>query len=257
MQCMEVWGGNQAADDSVAVAGLNAWVFSKPFGESQGGGDVYYVSSCATGRIARLLLADVSGHGEAVQDVAIGLRGIMRRYVNHADQAQFIRSMNEQFASMAQNGNFATAVVSTFFAPTGRLSLCNAGHPIPMLYRATTRRWSFLDTDARPPEGLVNLPLGIVDLSDYQTFDVPLDPGDLVLCYTDSLVEARTSSGELLGQERLMRIVKSLEMTEPATFISRLLSAIIAECGEGAGGDDMTVLLFSPNGHGRRRPTLR
>ena len=81
MQCMEVWGGNQVVDDSVAVAGLDAWVYSKPFGGSDGGGDVYYVSSCATGRIARLLLADVSGHGEAVRKTGVGLRDLMRRHI--------------------------------------------------------------------------------------------------------------------------------------------------------------------------------
>ena len=63
MQCMEVWGGSQVTSSGVELAGLDVWVYSKPFGEAQRGGDVYYVSSCASGRISRLLLADVSGHG--------------------------------------------------------------------------------------------------------------------------------------------------------------------------------------------------
>ena len=37
MQCMEVWGGNRIVDDSVKVAGLAAWVYSKAFGGSEGG----------------------------------------------------------------------------------------------------------------------------------------------------------------------------------------------------------------------------
>src|SRR5437899_11480300 len=83
MQCMEVWGGNQAVDSGVVMVGLDAWVFSRPFEQSQeGGGDVYYVSSCATGRITRLLVADVSGHGSAVCDVAGQLRSLMRRNIN-------------------------------------------------------------------------------------------------------------------------------------------------------------------------------
>lgn len=257
MQCMEVWGGNQAADDSVVVAGLDAWVYSKPFGGSDGGGDVYYVSSCATGRIARLLLADVSGHGEAVQDVAVGLRGLMRRFVNHQDQDQFIRSMNQQFTSMAQNGNFATAVVSTFFAPSGQLSLCNAGHPVPMVYRASRKEWSFLESRSKPSDEPVNLPLGIMDLADYETFNVPLKAGDLVLSYTDSLIEARAADGQMLGHEGLMEIVQSVDVGDSATFISRLVSAISARCGGTLCADDVTVLLFRPNGQGRRRPTLR
>src|SRR5947209_7490110 len=161
MQCMEVWGGNQVAESDVVMAGLDAWVYCKPYGGAAGGGDVYYVSSCATGRIHRLLVADVSGHGAAVGDLAGQLRGLMRRYVNHLDQTQFVRSMNEQFAALAQGGCFATAVVTTFFGPTGRLSLCNAGHPPPLLYRARHKKWILLDDQAPQTADIANIPLGI------------------------------------------------------------------------------------------------
>src|SRR6266576_4310765 len=90
MQCMEVWGGNQIVDSGVVMAGLDAWVYCRPFGASDAGGDVYYVSSCATGRITRLLVADVSGHGAAVGDVASSLRLLMRKYVNYLDPGKFI-----------------------------------------------------------------------------------------------------------------------------------------------------------------------
>ena len=257
MQCMEVWGGNQIVDDSVVVAGLDAWVYSKPYGASDGGGDVYYLSSGAPGRIARLLLADVSGHGEAVRAIAVDLRELMRRFVNQIDHSQFIRLMNQQFATMAKAGNFATAVVSTFFAPTARLTICNAGHPIPIYYRAATKQWSFLEakeTQARPEEP-VNLPLGILDLADYQTFDVQLKTGDLVLCYTDSLVESRGPDGELLGHEGLMEIVRSVPIAEPREFVAALLAAVEAKNPGNLSKDDVSVLLFRPNGQGRR-PSL-
>src|ERR1051325_9608852 len=113
MQCMEVWGGNQLADSGVVMAGLDAWVYSKPFGGADGGGDVYYVSSCASGRITRLLVADVSGHGAAVAEQAVSLRTLMRRHVNYLDQTVFVRSMNQQFAASSQAGCFATALVTT------------------------------------------------------------------------------------------------------------------------------------------------
>src|SRR5580692_2675422 len=82
MQCMEVWGGSQIASSGVELAGLDVWIYSKPFGQAQRGGDVYYVSSCASGRISRLLLADVSGHGKSVASTAADLRTLMRRFVN-------------------------------------------------------------------------------------------------------------------------------------------------------------------------------
>src|SRR6202162_143661 len=81
MTCMEVWGGSQLTTRRVEMGGLDAWVYSKPFGDAERGGDVYYASSCATGRINRLLLADVSGHGDAVAAMAADLRRLMRRDV--------------------------------------------------------------------------------------------------------------------------------------------------------------------------------
>ena len=79
MQCMEVWGGSQIASSGVELAGLDVWIYSKPFDQAQRGGDVYYVSSCASGRISRLLLADVSGHGKSVASTAADLRAYLRR----------------------------------------------------------------------------------------------------------------------------------------------------------------------------------
>ena len=51
MQCMEVWSGSQLTTRGVEFGGLDAWVYSKPYGEAHSGGDIYYASSCATGRI--------------------------------------------------------------------------------------------------------------------------------------------------------------------------------------------------------------
>src|SRR6266436_9314302 len=104
MQCMEVWGGSQLTSAGVEMGGLDAWVYSKPFGEAQRGGDVYYASSCATGRITRLLLADVAGHGNTVASTAANLRTLMRRFVNRLDQTEFVRLLNQQFAALSEAG---------------------------------------------------------------------------------------------------------------------------------------------------------
>src|SRR6202162_6757168 len=91
MTCMEVWGGSQLTTRGVEMGGLDAWVYSKPFGDAERGGDVYFASSCATGRITRLLLADVAGHGTSVASTAANLRTLMRRFVNRLDQTEFVR----------------------------------------------------------------------------------------------------------------------------------------------------------------------
>jgi phosphoserine phosphatase RsbU/P len=136
MECLEVCGGSQLTARGLVIGGLDAWVYSKPHGQARRGGDVYYASSCAAGRVTRLLLADVSGHGTPVAAIAADLRMLMRRFINRWDQSEFVRLLNQQFSALSQKGTYATAIVSTFFAPSRKLILCNAGHPRPILYRA-------------------------------------------------------------------------------------------------------------------------
>ena len=249
MQCMEVWGGSQLTTRAVEMGGLDAWVYSKPFGQAERGGDVYYASSCATGRISRLLLADVSGHGNVVAGTAADLRTLMRRFVNRLDQAEFVRLLNQQFTALSQLGTFATAVVTTFFSPTGRLIVCNAGHPRPFLYRAAQRQWTFLgqlETDDQPTPR--NVPLGLFDVTEYEQFDVELESGDCLLSYTDALTESYDADGEMLGETGLLRILRLVGDVEPQKLIETLLQEIAQRHPENLTEDDVTVLLVRANG---------
>ena len=256
MVCMEVWGGCDAADAAVTLNGLDAWVYSRPYEEAEtggaegGGGDIYYVSACATGRINRLLVADVAGHGAKVRDVATQLRDLMRRYVNYLDQSKFVTSMNHQFVECSAAGCFATAVVTTFFAATRTLSVCNAGHPPPLVWRAGQREWSSLIPSLeRAPAG--NIPLGIADYEDCAQFDVQLDVGDLILVYTDSLIEAKGPQGDMLGPAGLLTLVRDVfPDPDPATLIPSLLNTIDQRTDGGLKADDVTALLLRANGTG-------
>jgi sigma-B regulation protein RsbU (phosphoserine phosphatase) len=250
MQCMEVWGGSQLTDSGVVFGGLDAWVYSKPFGNALHGGDVYYASSCATGRIARLLLADVAGHGGSVAASAADLRALMRRFVNRLDQSEFVRLLNEQFAELSEGGVFATAVVATFFEPSGRLTVCNAGHPRPLLYRAAKQRWELLGHMLDQPKaaGPSNLPLGLLEMSEYDQFDIELEPGDCVLSYTDALMESYETSGQMLGEAGVLRILRGVGAAEPPKVIEKLLAEIARRDPRNLTEDDVTVLVVRATG---------
>jgi sigma-B regulation protein RsbU (phosphoserine phosphatase) len=249
MQCMEVWGGSQLTSQGVVIGGLDAWVYSKPHGQAPRGGDVYYASSCATGRISRLLLADVSGHGTPVAAIAADLRTLMRRFVNRRDQAEFVRLLNEHFSSLSKRETFATAIVSTFYGPSRRLSLCNAGHPRPILYRAKLREWSLLGGDDAPRSPrLLNLPLGILTITEYEHFDITLEPGDCVVTYTDALIESSDADGEMLGEEGVLRLLKLMGDVQPEKLIEALLAEIAARYPDNLADDDVTVLIVRANG---------
>lgn len=254
MHCMEVWGGNQPANSGVSMLGLDAWLFSEPYLDSEAGGDVHYVSSCATGRVTRVLVADVSGHGDTVSTVAAALRRLMRRHVNFIDQARFVREMNREFTALSKDGRFATALVTTFFAPRNRLSLCNAGHPAPLWYRAADQTWSVLRQPARSGAGLANVPWGITDDVNYEQITMQLGLGDLLVMYTDSLIESRAADGRLLGEEGLLSVVRAVDPNSPAEFIPSLLKKIAALHEGNLKGDDVTVLVLRPNGVSPRVP---
>jgi phosphoserine phosphatase RsbU/P len=255
MRCMEVWGGNQLSSLCVEFGGLDTWVYSKPYGKARAGGDVYYASSCATGRISRLLLADVAGHGQTVAATAADLRLLMRRFVNRLDQTEFVRLLNQKFAILPRTGAFATAVVTTYFEPSRRLTLCNAGHPRPLLYRAAKQQWELLGKFGPGIRGAPsNVPLGLLDTAEYDQFDAELEPDDCLLSYTDGLIESRDADGEMLGEEGLLRIIRLLSDVEPDKLIEKLLGEIESRYPENLSEDDVTLLLIRVN---RRRLRFR
>jgi phosphoserine phosphatase RsbU/P len=244
MRCMEVWGGSDLTDRGVEFGGLDAWVYSKPYGHAPRGGDVYYVSTCATGRIIRLLLADVAGHGQAVAKTAADLRTLMRRFVNCLDQSEFVRLLNRQFVELPREEAFATAVVLTYFAPTRRLMLCNAGHPRPLLYRAAERQWNFLgENELVPRSRPCNIPLGLLGVAEYEHLDVELQPGDYLLAYTDALIESSDADGAMLGEDGVLRILRLIGHVEPKELTRTLLREIADRYPENLCDDDVTVLL--------------
>jgi serine phosphatase RsbU (regulator of sigma subunit) len=242
---MEVWGGSRLTDSRVEFGGLDAWVYSKPYGDAHRGGDVYYASSCASGRITRLLLADVAGHGASVAATAADLRLLMRRFVNRLDQTEFVRLMNRQFAELSGQSVFATSIVTTFFEPTRRFTVCNAGHPRPLIYRASQGQWDFLSHEqSARSSGPRNLPLGILSMSDYDQFDVELEVGDCVVTYTDALIESQDADGQMLGEDGLLRIIRLLDNVDAAELIPTLLAEIADRFPENLSADDVTVMVL-------------
>jgi serine phosphatase RsbU (regulator of sigma subunit) len=173
----------------------------------------------------------------------------MRRFVNRLDQTEFVHLLNQQFTALSQTGSFATAVVTTFFAPSRRLIVCNAGHPRPFLYRAAQRQWDFVGNDG-PDErpGPRNIPLGLFDVAEYEHFDVELQSGDCLLSYTDALIEARDADGEMLGEPGLLRIMRLLGEAEPEKLIEALLGEIAERYPGNLSDDDVTLLLVRANG---------
>jgi serine phosphatase RsbU (regulator of sigma subunit) len=248
---MEVWGGNVRVERHFQMPGLDVWISCQPEGQANAGGDVYYLSSCASGRITRILLADVSGHGELVASTAAGLRDLMRKNVNVISQRRLVAAMNQQFTAASAAGSFATAVVGSFFAPTQSLSLCNAGHPNPLLFRAARRDWTILDLTNPPRDSaneITDLPLGIVDQVGYRELNIRLDKGDCVLCYSDAFSDACGTDGRPLGVEGVLEAAASIEDPGGQEFLWCLVTTIRAFHPDNLSQDDATLVFFCANG---------
>lgn len=251
MSCMEVWGGNRAFEDAVSTPGIDCWVHSRPHAGNERGGDIHYVSMCSAGKIARFVVADVAGHGDEVSSFARTLRNLMRKHINTLDQTRFARVLNEEMlgeASAEANGRFATALLVTYFTPTDQLIVCNAGHPRPLWYRADAGAWQVLDERAAGrAEAVGNVPMGIIEPTAYAQFGVSLARGDLVLLYTDSLIEARGTDGKMLGESGLLEMVRGIDVHAPARLVPELLARVEAYRGGAAADDDVTAMLLHHN----------
>lgn len=248
LACMEIWGGNETIDNCLSAPGIDAWVYSLPHEGDTAGGDIHYVSMCGAGNIARFVIADVSGHGSLVAEAARTLRGLMRKNINTLDNTRFTRALNESFQMAETGGKYATAVLATYFAPSDELILVNAGHPRPVLFSTRQREWRTLTAGPElDPDSSTNLPLGIITPTEFEQFSLKLHKGDLVLLYTDGLMEARNSAGHMLGEDGLRALLATLDHKAPDTIIPRLLEAVVHYQEGRPIDDDVTVLLLHHN----------
>jgi len=242
LACLELHGGNQACSYSAELPGLSGWVSCLPLGASEGGGDLYYLTACSQGVIARVVLADVAGHGEVVSSAAVGLRDALREHVDHWDQSMLIRRLNESILRGGPHSRFATAFLASFYRESGELLFTNAGHPPPLWYRAATKEWSLLVDSTPYSKEIVDLPLGMIAGTSYSQTAVQLEMGDLLLLYTDGISESWDESGEQLGLDRLLSIARTLPVESAAAAGRALLSAVERFRGLEPRSDDETVV---------------
>jgi sigma-B regulation protein RsbU (phosphoserine phosphatase) len=243
MNCMEIQGGSGSTNNHFSRPGLDIWLSSQSqVSTKSGGSDLYLLSSCASGRITRMLLADVCDNGSGFTKTAMNLREMMKININTIRQARFVRQLSHQLENDSQRGCFATMILSTYFAPTHRLTLCNAGHAPPLLFRATSQKWSVLKLVQQDLS--VDEPLhGVVGREEYQEFETQLEIGDMVLSYSSALPECRDERGHTLGCEGLLKRVRKLDSLQPAKLAASLVSGIRRDHSENLAREDGTIML--------------
>lgn len=239
--CTEVWGGNRKVNRTVKLPSLMAWVASNPINDGEGGGDLHYMSVCDYDLISRVALADVSGHGHDVSAVTQTLRELMHQNLNHWDQSDFMRGLNDAFN---KSRKYATAIVLSFHRITGRLAFSNAGHPPPLWYHAAQRSWGWLEERNDPQlKKVAGLPVGLIPGTDYSQTVVTLDPSDVLVLYTDGITEAENEAGQELGRERLLDWARRAPGDSAKALGEHLLQRLESFRG-GLRNDDETLLVL-------------
>ena len=247
LACFELWGGNSKAAHPIELPGLLGWICCIPFGHTTHGGDVHYVSVCSKGQVSRIVLADVAGHGKSASSVAKRLRRVFQQHTDNWDQSALMRELNEAFKRDTKGVQFATAAVLGFYSETGELLFTNAGH-LPLLWRhAETGVWDWLEDDTPYAKEVAGLPLGLISGTAYAQTAVEIGRGDLLLLYTDGITESRNESGEELGREGLLALVRALPVDPlkgPVAFGHALVATLKGFRGSRPPRDDETIVLI-------------
>ena len=130
--------------------------------------------------------------------------------------------------------SFVTVCYARFDLKNRRVDFVDCGHTTTIHYQASTETCAML-------QGM-NLPLGVRECEIYDQVRVSLQPGDVLLFYSDGLTETRNSEGELFGIERLAECVRTHGRLEPEALIDEIRQAAVAFSNSETFGDDLTCV---------------
>jgi phosphoserine phosphatase RsbU/P len=243
LKCAETWAGNERTASLIDLPGLVAWVHTAPAGPGEAGGDVHYVSVCPSCIVARVALADVSGHGEGVVALGKTLRDLMQRYLENVEQVALMRDLNQAVREGLDGVHYATMVAVGWHNRRGLLVLTNAGHPPPLWYHRATNEWTWLETQrAREQLQPTGLPLGLLPDIAYDRKVIRPGVGDMIVLYSDGVSETVDPAGEELGREGLINIVREFSVMTAEAVGMELTSALDRFRGAAEAIDDVTII---------------
>jgi serine phosphatase RsbU (regulator of sigma subunit) len=221
------------------VAGLDLAAWIHPARET--GGDFYDVIVLReeTGyrrATLALMVGDASGKSIPAAMLMAIARSIARSEArDHQNPPDVMRETNRWIALDVPPRSFVALCYATLDLESRHMALANAGQLAPIRYRAGGR-FEYLEAPG------ITLPLGMVAGIPYAALELPLEAGDLLLFYTDGIVEAKDAHGELFGFERLEALVREHGALPPAQLIERIVAAVNVFAADRPQHDDMTLV---------------
>jgi steroid delta-isomerase-like uncharacterized protein len=202
------------------------------------GGDFVDYFDLSNGAFA-FVLGDVAGKGPAAALLAAVLQGVFTANAHRTGTpASQIAQANDALVRRGIESRFMTAVYAVL-TPEGCLTYCNAGHNPPLLVRRSS---------PQRLEGGGTI-VGMFDQATFVDQTVQLEPGDMLVAFSDGITEARDPDGNEFGEERLLSCVTMNRALEPVALLQRVFEAVHEFSLKGSQDDDLTVLVLSYSGN--------
>jgi serine phosphatase RsbU (regulator of sigma subunit)/DNA-binding NarL/FixJ family response regulator len=221
--------------DLPQVPGWQLAAVVKPARETSG--DFYDFIPLPDGRLG-LVIADVSDKGMGAALYMALSRTLFRSYATayHTRPELVLDIANRRILSDARAGLFVTVFYGVLDPASGTLTYGNAGHNPPYLVRA--RR-----PDAVQPLSRTGMALGVVRDATWHQESVCLEPGDVLILYTDGVTDAQDKGGIFFGQERLLGIARASLGRSAQEVQDALLAAVREFIGAAPQFDDIALVI--------------
>ena len=243
LRCIELLGGNVRHTEELLFGGLEVFLIARPTGGG-GGGDIYCIHSCGHGALAKFVLLDVTGHGQARDGVAQVVHNLLHRYDDETQPAHLLELLSQEYDQLAPPNVLTTAVSAAYQPDSGEFRFANAGQPRPLQWSAQRRQW----TSVQPTkESDCGLPLGIRPDACYTEESVILAERDVLFLSSDGLTEARNGGDEFLEPEGVVKLLtESTADTSPRATLVEMAAVFLRRLDQFRSGkdfeDDITLL---------------
>ncbi len=202
------------------------------------GGDFYDILTVKDGRLV-IALGDVAGKGSPAALLMALLLAMLRTLVDEdLASARLVERLNAQVIRHAPRSRFITLFYGVYDPRTGALEFVNAGHLPPIIRRASGQ---LEHVGTAETSGLA---LGMFESATYQTSQVTIEPGDVVVLYSDGITEAENGAGRPFDEAGIETILTSRADRDPEQIGRALLTAVEAHAGEVKLADDLTALVL-------------
>ncbi|HET7705202.1 MAG TPA: SpoIIE family protein phosphatase [Thermoanaerobaculia bacterium] len=196
-------------------------------------GDFYDFVRLDDGSVA-IVVADVAGKGMGASLIMASVKAVLPFIASQSVSAAMAQ-LNEKLFAELNRREFVAMAYARFFPETGRLDLANAGFPDPYVVRGAS---------VEPLVARGNrLPLGMRAGIGYETATVTLNRGDRVVFVSDGIPEAQTKSGDSIGYDRLLEVVKTIRGDTASQWADSFLDRIRSEVAPTL-TDDWTVVVL-------------